>query len=99
MEDSFLKIPKIGPRGLVAQGITGLLALFLFMINSILPEKFLPDTIYWGTFFYVLLSLSSMIILGIQQNIKTTENGKRCHYCEGAIEISSFKCKVCGKEQ
>jgi len=99
LRNSDSKIPKIGPRSLLAQGITGLLALFLFMINSVLPEKFLPDTVYWGTFSYVLFSLSTMIFLGIQQNIKTTEEGMKCHYCEGAIEVSSYKCKICGKEQ
>ncbi len=83
----------------MAQGITGLLALFLFMINSVLPERFLPDIIYWSTFSYVMFSLSTMIILGIQQNIKTSEAGKKCHYCDGAIEVSSYKCKICGKEQ
>ena len=99
LESSDSKIPKIGPRSLMTQGITGLLALFLFMINSVLSERFLPDTVYWGTFFYVLFSLSTMIILGIQQNIKTTEVGKKCHYCEGTIEVASYKCKICGKEQ
>jgi len=93
------KFPKIGPRSLLIQGILGLLALFLFMINSVLTEKFLPDTVYWSTFFYVLFSLSTMIILGIQTNSKTTEAGKKCHYCDGAIEINSYKCKSCGKEQ
>jgi len=99
LENFPIKIPKIGPRGLLAQGITGLLALFLFMINSVLPEKFLPDTAYWGTFFYVLVSLSTMVTLGIQQNIKTTIDGKKCHYCDGALEINNFKCKACGKVQ
>ena len=39
LETSGFKIPTIGPRGLIAQGIVGLVALFLFMINSVLPEK------------------------------------------------------------
>lgn len=99
MDISDIKIPQIGPRGLIAQGIVGLLALFLFMINSIMPEKFLPETMYWSTFVYVLFSLSTMIVQGIQQNIKTTVDGEQCHYCKGAIEISSYKCKICGKEQ
>jgi len=93
------KFPKIGPRSLLVQGILGLLALFLFMINSVITEKFLPDTVYWGTFLYVLFSLSTMIILGIQTNSKTTEARKKCHYCDGPIEINSYKCKSCGKEQ
>ena len=83
----------------MVQGIAGLLALFLFMINSVSSERFLPDTAYWATFSYIMFSLSTMIILGIQQNIKTTEAGKKCHYCDGAIEVSSYKCKICGKEQ
>jgi len=93
------KFPKIGPNSLMIQGIVGLLALFLFMINSVWPEKFLPDTLYWGSFSYVLFSLTTMIILGIQQINKTTEKGKICHYCDGPIEISSYKCKICGKKQ
>jgi len=93
------KFPKIGTRSLLVQGILGLLALFLFMINSVITEKFLPDTVYWGTFLYVLFSLSTMIILGIQTNSKTTEAGKKCHYCDGSIEINGYKCKSCGKEQ
>ena len=93
-----MKIPQIGYRGLIAQGTAGLLALFLFMINSAF-EQFLPDTMYWGTFVYVLVSLSTMIVLGIQQNNKTTEIGKQCHYCEGPIEINGYKCKICNKEQ
>jgi len=96
---SYFRLPQIGPRSLMVQGIAGLLALFLFMINSVLPDRFLPDTLYWGTFSYVLFSLSTMIILGIQQNIKTAEVGKKCHYCEGTIEVSSYKCKICGKGQ
>jgi len=99
LDKSDSKLPKIGPRSLMAQGIAGLLALFLFMINSVLPDRFLPDALYWGTFSYVLFSLSTMIILGIQQNNKTTEVGKKCHYCDGAIEVSSYKCKICGKDQ
>ena len=99
MENFLFRIPKIGSRGLIAQGIAGLLALFLFMINSVLPEKFLPDLLYWSTFSYVLFSLSTMITLGIQQNIKTTVDGEKCHYCDGAVEINSFICKVCGKVQ
>ncbi len=99
LDNSGFRLPHIGPRGLMAQGIAGLLALFLFMINSVLPDRFLPDTLYWGTFSYVLFSLSTMIILGIQQNNKTTEVGKKCHYCEGTIEVSSYKCKICGKDQ
>ena len=83
----------------MSQGISGLLALFLFMINSVLPERFLPDMMYWGTFGYTLFSLSTMVILGIQQNNKTTEIGKKCHYCDGPITINKYKCKTCGKLQ
>lgn len=99
MEISSFKIPIIGSRGLIAQGIVGLVALFLFMINSVSAEKFLPEPMYWSAFVYVLFSLSTMITLGIQQNIKTAVDGEKCHYCQGAIEISSYKCKACGKEQ
>ena len=98
LEGVDMKIPQIGSRSLIAQGITGLLALFLFMINSAF-EQFLPDMVYWSTFLYVLFSLSTMVILGIQQNNRTTEIGKKCHYCEGPIEISRYKCKICKKEQ
>jgi len=75
-----------------------LVALFVFMLNSAF-EQFLPDFAYWGTFGYILFSLSTMITLGIQQNNKTTEAGKKCHYCDGPIEINSYKCKLCKKIQ
>jgi hypothetical protein len=97
-EMEFFSIPQIGRRSLIAQGVAGLIALFVFMINSAF-EQFLPDLAYWSTFGYVLFSLSTMITLGIQQNNKTTEVGKKCHYCDGPIEVNSYKCKSCKKEQ
>ena len=75
-----------------------MVALVIFMLNSAV-EQFLPDVGYWGMFAYVLVSLSTMVILGIQQNNKTTESGKKCHYCDGPIEINSYKCKHCKKIQ
>lgn len=76
----------------------GMVALFLFMIDSSVGQ-FLPDTMHWGAFIYVLFSLSTIIILGIQQNNRTTEVDKKCHYCEGPIEAIKYQCKTCGKEQ
>ncbi len=96
--ENFTKFPQIGHKSLIVQGVSGLIALFLFMLNSAFGQ-FLPDTMYWGTFVYVIVSLSSMIILGIQQNMKTAVIGKKCHYCDGPIEVSKYKCKYCGKEQ
>ena len=94
-----MKFPQISSRSILTQGIAGMLALLLFMLNCILDEPFLPDLWFWGTFGYVLVSLSTMVVLGIQQNNKTTVVGKQCHYCEGSLEIHKYRCKACGKIQ
>ena len=96
--ENFGGIPQIGRGSLITQGVFGLVALVIFMLNSAV-EQFLPDVVYWSMFAYVLVSLSTMVILGIQQNNKTIEAGKKCHYCDGPIEINSYKCKHCKKIQ
>ena len=98
MENFNIQFPQIGRKSLIAQGVTGLVALFLFMTHLAI-EQFLPDNWHWGMFVYVLFSLSTMLTQGIQQNNKTTEVGKKCHYCEGPIEALKYRCKICGKKQ
>ena len=98
MENFNIQFPQIGRKSLITQGVTGLAALFLFMTH-LTGEQFLLNNWHWGMFAYVSFSLSTMLTWGIQQNNKTTEIGKKCHYCEGPIEALKYRCKRCEKEQ
>ena len=90
--------PQIGQKSPISQGVVGMTALILFMLDCSVGQ-FLPEVARWGTFAYVLFSLSSIVILGIQQNNRTTQVGKQYHYCEVPIEAIKYQCKRCGKEQ
>ena len=68
----------------------------MFMINSAF-EQFLSDTMYWSTFVYVSVSLSAMIILGIQQNNKTTEIGRQCHFVMALLKLMDTNVKYVAK--
>lgn len=95
------KFTKTNPLGLVVQSILGLILFPILFFHFIFGDDILDVKTEWGLFSYVFYLIGTLLISSVVSYKKSITHGKKCHYCEGAVEVSGYTCinPLCGKKQ
>ena len=85
--------------GLVVQSIICLVILPIFFIHSVSDTILIPSYLQIPFFGFLMWSIFTLLLAYIVNSSKSNKNNKDCHYCDGKVEISKYKCVKCGREQ
>ncbi len=85
--------------GTITQAIIGLILFIFFIINFYSGYALIPNNLMPYFLGYLIWIVTQHLIKAITDLTRSTVKGKKCHYCDGSLEVTKYKCQNCGREQ